>query len=122
MKLPSIAIKTAMFCAALALTGCGTTYHIAYGGAYKQAKKSGKTEIDAQRIAEAAGHKAEADEDEYERRQSEMSAQMFRNLQAMQPDTNAALAAWARQPNYQVPVPAVNPPVVVPTVPHVEVK
>lgn len=122
MKLPSIAIKAAIFCAALALTGCSTTYHIAYGGAYKQAIKDGKTEIDAQRIAEAAGNQAEVDEEEYDRRRSEMSAQLFKDIGRMNANANAAsVVSAARQPNFQVPVPAPIP-TALPTVPHVEVK
>ena len=111
MKLPRNPITTILLCAAFALTGCSDTYHIAYGGAYKKAIKQGKTEMDARRIAEAAGKKADDDEDTYYTQQAEQSRA---NLKAMEAMYNPNVV---HQPNYQVPVGAAIPA----GAPHVEI-
>ena len=81
MKLPSIALKSAMLCLALAVTGCSHEYHQGYGGAYQQAIKEGKTEFQARRIAEAAGNKADDDEDRYQDQRAAQAHEMLRSMQ-----------------------------------------
>ena len=74
-----------MLCLALAVTGCSHEYHQGYGGAYQQAIKEGKTEFQARRIAEAAGDKAEEDEERWQEQQAVFHAQNLRTLQSMSP-------------------------------------
>ena len=90
MKLPSNALKLAMLCVALAVTGCSKEYHLGYGGAYQKAIKEGKTEFEARRIAEAAGNNAEEDEERWRQQEAAVAAA---NLESMRRYLNPASPA-----------------------------